>query len=88
LPAVTDSRERGDILGEKKELMGGSRRAARERERGSWAGFLPGLAQPVWAPGAAQLGCALLLSFSFVLIPFSYFLISCFKFCNSYTSLI
>jgi hypothetical protein len=57
-------------FGEKMVLTGGVHLSVK-RERGHWVGFLPGLARPVWAPGAAQVGW-LLPSIFFVLFSFSF----------------
>jgi hypothetical protein len=72
-----ETEREGDDCGRRTTvLMGGSRWQGERGERDERGG----LVRLVWAPGAAQLGCALLLSLFFVLIPFSYFLISCFRF--------
>jgi hypothetical protein len=49
----------------KSRQVGPTWQRERERKKGSGLEIFPGLALPVWAPGAAQLGCAFLLLFLF-----------------------
>jgi hypothetical protein len=81
-------RERRDFRGEERADGWVPQGSEREREREGaglvsfqgWLGRFGPRVQPSWAVPFFFL--------FFVLIPFSYFLISCFRFCNSYTSLI
>jgi hypothetical protein len=74
--AVFRNREReGEKSGEKKEPMGGTHLAARERGERGWAGF-PGWLGWIWAPSTAQVGWGTTLSFFLFYFLFFLFLIS------------